>query len=197
MKIICIECTHNNPFSLEPIFFLKPETALIRGNKPFFYPNFSTNITYSISLVYRICRVGRHISERFAHRYYDAVGIGIEFTASDILQNCQQNGLPWEKAKSFDGSTVISNNFIPIEQLVDKEKITFQLVKNDKTVQQYESDKMFFSIDKIIGDISRFLMLKIGDLIFTGTPTNSEKIEKGDVLKASVFGKMMLEIKVC
>jgi 2-keto-4-pentenoate hydratase/2-oxohepta-3-ene-1,7-dioic acid hydratase in catechol pathway len=203
MKIICVGRNYakhaaelNNPLPKTPIFFLKPETALIKGNKPFFYPDFSNNIQYEVELVYRICRVGRHISEKFAHRYYNAIGIGIDFTARDIQQRCKQNGLPWEIAKAFDGAAPVSD-FIALDNFANKEKIRFHLEKNGNTVQIGESEKMLFSADKIIAFVSQFVMLKTGDMIFTGTPSGTGKIEKGDVLKAYIEDELMLITKIC
>jgi acylpyruvate hydrolase len=204
MKIICIGRNYvdhakelNNPIPQEPIFFLKPETALLRNNRPFFYPNFSTNIAYEVELVYRICRVGKNISERFAHRYYDAVGIGIDFTARDLQQQCKERGLPWEMAKAFDNSAPISKDFLEFSQIPDSSSIFFSLEKNGIVVQRASNAEMIFSIDKLIAYVSKFVMLKIGDLIFTGTPAGVGSVEIGDTLKAYIGDKLMLSTKIC
>jgi 2-keto-4-pentenoate hydratase/2-oxohepta-3-ene-1,7-dioic acid hydratase in catechol pathway len=204
MKIICIGRNYvdhakelNNPIPQEPIFFLKPETALLRNNRPFFYPNFSTNIAYEVELVYRICRVGKNISERFAHRYYDAVGIGIDFTARDLQQQCKERGLPWEMAKAFDNSAPISKDFLEFSQIPDSNAIFFSLEKNGIVVQRASNAEMIFSIDKLIAYVSKFVMLKIGDLIFTGTPAGVGSVAIGDTLKAYIGDKLMLSTKIC
>ncbi len=202
MKIICVGRNYidhatelNNPIPSVPIFFLKPETALLRKNKPFFYPDFSKNIHFEVELVYRICRVGKNISERFAHRYYDAVGIGIDFTARDLQEQCKTNGLPWEIAKAFDNSAPIGNKFLDISE-IDKNNISFKLVKNGNIVQQGNSSDMIFNIDQIISYVSKFVMLKIGDLIFSGTPAGVGSIEIGDILKAYINEELLLTTKI-
>ncbi len=204
MKIICIGRNYidharelNNPVPSVPVFFMKPETALLRNNKPFFYPNFSSNIAYEVELVYRICRVGKNICERFAHRYYDAIGIGIDFTARDLQEHCKKQGLPWEIAKAFDNSAPISDHFIEISQLPNANEIIFSLKKNETIVQHASCSEMIFTIEKIIAHVSKFVTLKIGDLIFTGTPAGVGSIEIGDVLSAYIGDKLMLTTKIC
>ncbi|HPW66175.1 MAG TPA: fumarylacetoacetate hydrolase family protein [Salinivirgaceae bacterium] len=204
MKIICVvgnytDCAKepNNQTTENPIFFLKPETALLRKNQPFFYPEFSKDIHHEVELVYRICRIGKNISQRFAHRYYDFVGVGVSFTAKDILERCKMQGLPWEIAKSFDNSTAISDKFIETTQLPNANEICFGLEKNNTTIQYGKSNEMIFNIDKIIAHVSKFVMLKIGDLIFTGTPTGAGNIEIGDNLKAYIGDNLMLTTKIC
>ncbi len=202
MKIICIGRNYiehanelNNPLPENPVFFLKPETALIRAGLPFFYPDFSENVHYEVELVVRIKRLGKHIQEKYSHKYYDEIGVGIDFTARDIQEKCKKNGLPWEIAKSFDSSAPVSG-FINKNEFDDVNDISFSLEKNDKTVQKGNSGMMIFSIDKIISYISGFITLKIGDLIFTGTPAGVGSINKEDKLTAFIENRKMLELHV-
>jgi len=202
MKIICIgrnyvEHAHelNNPVPADPVFFLKPETALIRAGLPFFYPDFSNDVHYEVELVLQICKLGKHINEKFAHTYYDAIGIGIDFTARDIQSICKKKGLPWEIAKAFDGSAPVSR-FIPKTEFKDLYDIGFSLQKNGETVQKGNSGMMIFNFEKIISYVSRFITLKIGDLIFTGTPAGVGAVQKNDNLKASIGDKILLDILV-
>jgi acylpyruvate hydrolase len=202
MKIICIgrnyvEHAHefNNPVPSQPVFFMKPETALIRAGLPFFYPDFSNDIHYEVELVLRICKLGKHIREKFAHTYYDAIGLGIDFTARDIQDVCKQKGLPWEIAKAFDGSAPVSP-FIEKEKIPDLFDINFSLKKNDDLVQKGNSGMMIFNFDEIISYVSKFVTLKIGDMIFTGTPAGVGSVKKGDNLKAYFEQDIMLSIDV-
>ncbi|MDG1427053.1 MAG: fumarylacetoacetate hydrolase family protein, partial [Flavobacteriales bacterium] len=176
MKIICIGRNYinhakelGNSVPNEPLFFLKPETAIQPKRHPFFIPHFSNDIHYEVELVIKIDKSGKHIEEKFAHKYYSQIGLGIDFTARDIQNHCKENGLPWEKAKGFDGSAQISHVFINKNDIENK-NILFHLSKNGTTVQNGNSSDMIFSFDKIIEHISKFYTLKIGDLIFTGTP---------------------------
>ena len=202
MKIICIGRNYlnhakelGNTITTEPLFFLKPETAIQPKGHPFFIPHFSKNIHYEIELVIRINKAGKHIEEKFAHKYYSQIGLGIDFTARDVQQECKEKGLPWEKAKGFDGSAQISNNFIDKLNL-DLSNISFSLHKNSRQVQIGNSSKMIFKFDKIISYISSFYSLKIGDLIYTGTPEGVGKIERGDVLKGFIEEQEMLQVKI-
>jgi acylpyruvate hydrolase len=202
MKIICIgrnyvEHAHelNNPVPSQPVFFMKPETALIRAGLPFFYPDFSNDIHHEVELVLRISKLGKHIQERFAHTYYDAIGLGIDFTARDIQDVCKQKGLPWEIAKAFDGSAPVSS-FIEKEKFSDLFDINFTLKKNNDIVQKGNSGMMIFNFDKIISYVSRFVTLKIGDIIFTGTPAGVGSVKKGDNLKAYFEQDMVLNIDI-
>jgi acylpyruvate hydrolase len=202
MKIICIgrnyiEHAHelNNPVPSQPVFFMKPETALIRAGLPFYYPDFSNDIHYEVELVLRICKLGKHIQEKFAHTYYDAIALGIDFTARDVQDVCKQKGLPWEIAKAFDGSAPVSS-FIEKEKIPDLFNINFSLKKNDIVVQKGNSGMMIFNFDKIISYISRFVTLKIGDLLFTGTPAGVGPVAKGDNLKAFLGDELMLDINI-
>lgn len=202
MKILCIGRNYvkhvkelNNTIPTEPLFFLKPETAIQPRNHPFFIPHFSNDIHYEVELVIKIDKAGKHIEERFAHKYYSKIGLGIDFTARDIQEKCKANGLPWEKAKGFDGSAQISNIFIEKSKL-DITNIAFFLNKNGKQVQIGNSSKMIFNFDKIISYLSKFYSLKIGDLIFTGTPEGVGKIKKGDVLTGFIEKQNMFEVQV-
>ncbi|PID94616.1 MAG: 2-hydroxyhepta-2,4-diene-1,7-dioate isomerase [Bacteroidales bacterium] len=193
MKIICVGWNyheHNNEMSMHdipatPTIFLKPDSAILRENKPFFIPDFSSQIEYECELVYRINRIGRHISEKFAHRYYSEVGLGVDFTARDVQNRCRQLGEPWELAKAFDNSAVVGE-FFSIDELAIDNPISFSLLKNGKTVQKATDKDMIFSIDKIIEYISKFFTLKIGDLIYTGTPSGIGQVQIGDHLQGFV-----------
>jgi acylpyruvate hydrolase len=202
MKIICIGRNYvaharelNNPLPEKPVFFLKPDTALIQNNRPFFYPSFSTDIHHEVELVLKINRVGRHIDPEFARRYYDEIGIGIDFTARDLQSACKKEGLPWEIAKAFDGSAPIGN-FIPLPEIADPGNINFRLDVNDSTVQEGNSRDMIFSFDRLISYISGFITLKIGDLIFTGTPAGVGPVKIGDRLRAWLDDRMLLDFHV-
>lgn len=202
MKIICIgrnyvEHAHelNNPVPLQPVFFMKPETALIRAGLPFFYPDFSRDVHYEVELVLRINKVGKHIQEKFAHTYYNEIGIGIDFTARDVQENCKKKGLPWEIAKAFDGSAPVSS-FLSKEQFQDVYDINFSLKKNNQEVQKGNSGMMLFNFEKIIAFVSQFVTLKIGDLIFTGTPAGVGPVEKNDHLQAFIQDKMLLDLMI-
>jgi acylpyruvate hydrolase len=202
MKIICIgrnyiEHAHelNNPVPTKPVFFIKPETALIRAGLPFFYPDFSSDIHYEAELVLRVCKLGKNIGERFAESYFDGIGIGIDFTARDIQNECKQKGLPWEIAKAFDGSAPVSE-FIPVEKFKDIYDINFSLQKNNTQVQKGNSGMMIFNYCKIISYVSTFVTLKIGDLIFTGTPAGVGPVHKGDTLEAFIENQSLLKLAV-
>ena len=202
MKIICIGRNYaehakelSNPVPEEPVFFLKPDTALIAKNQAFFHPDFSKDVHYEAELVVRIERVGKNIQERFAHKYYSEISVGIDFTARDIQKKCKEKGLPWEKAKAFDGSAPVGK-FIKISDLPDKENICFALEVNGKQVQSGKSKDMLFSIDKLIAYISQFITLKIGDLIFTGTPAGVGKVSVGDIIQAKLEEKKVLKLRV-
>ncbi len=202
MKIICIGRNYinharelDNLIPEEPLFFLKPETAIQPKRHPFFIPHFSNNIHYEVELVLKINKAGKHIEERFAHKYYSQIGLGIDFTARDIQEECKLKGLPWEKAKGFDGSAQISDNFINTADL-NLNNISFSLNKNGKQVQQGNSSEMIFKFEKIISHLSKFYSLKIGDLIYTGTPEGVGKVEKGDVLNGFIGEQEMFKIMV-
>lgn len=202
MKIICIGRNYaehakelNNPLPTTPVFFMKPETSLLTRNRPFYYPDFSTDIHYETELVLRICKVGKNISERFAHTYYDAIGLGIDFTARDLQQKAKEKGLPWEPAKAFDNSAPISE-FVPVSELTDVHKLEFKLLINGIQVQHGLASEMIFSYDKIISYISRFITLKMGDMIFTGTPSGVGPVKIGDRLEAYLGERKMLSFLI-
>jgi len=202
MKIICIGLNYKShieelqrtiPESL--IFFLKPETALTTRNRPFFHPDFSNNIHYEVELVVRIKKLGKHIQKKFAHTYYDEIGLGIDFTARDIQADVFKNSLPWEVSKAFDGSAVV-NRFLPKTQFADLQNIKFKLFKNKQLVQYGNTTDMLFSIAEIIEHISKFITLKIGDLIFTGTPCGIGKVEIGDELEGYIEDELMFKCRI-
>lgn len=203
MKIICVGRNYaahakelNNSVEEEPVIFLKPETALIPSRQPFFYPSFSSDIHYETELVVRICKVGKNISEKFAHRYYDAVTLGIDFTARDLQQKLKTKGLPWELAKSFDGAAPVGN-FIPTKDLTkDIQDLNFRMVLNNEMKQQGHTADMIFPVARIISFVSSYFTLKIGDLIFTGTPAGVGPVKPGDVLEAYLEDQKMLTVKV-
>ena|ERR1035437_1172797 len=202
MKIICIGRNYiehakelNNPVPKEPVFFMKPESAIVRNNFPFFYPEFSKEIHYEAEIVLHICKVGKYIQERYAHTYYDAIGTGIDFTARDLQQKCKEKGLPWEMAKAFDGSAPISE-FIPKESFASLDDLNIRLDLNETTVQDGSSKDMIFTFDQVIAYISQFLTLKIGDLIFTGTPAGVGPVKLNDRLEVFLDGRKMMDFKV-
>ncbi|NWJ51536.1 MAG: fumarylacetoacetate hydrolase family protein [Bacteroidetes bacterium] len=202
MKIICIGRNYiehakelNNPVPTEPVFFMKPESSIIRNNFPFFYPEFSQEIHHEAEIVLHICKVGKHIQEQFAHTYYDAIGVGIDFTARDIQQKCKEKGLPWEKAKAFDGSAPISE-FIPKESFENLNDLNIKLDINGTTVQDGSSKDMIFTFDKVISYVSRFVTFKIGDLIFTGTPAGVGPVQINDRLEVYLNNKKMMDFKI-
>jgi len=202
MKIICIGRNYvdhakelNNPVPKKPVFFLKPDSSIIRKNKPFFLPDFSEDVHFEVELVLKISKLGKCINERFAHRYYQEIGIGIDFTARDLQSECKKKGLPWEIAKAFEGSAPLGK-FIKKEDLGAMDSIPFRLELNQKTVQKSHSGEMIFSFDQLIAYLSQFFPLKTGDLIFTGTPAGVGPVQKNDHLKAYIGDQLLLDFKV-
>lgn len=194
MKIFCIGRNYaeharelNNEVPERPVIFMKPETAIVRKNQPFFYPPFSSDIHYELELVLRIGKVGKFIEPRFARRYIDAITVGIDFTARDIQSELKRKGLPWERAKAFDGSAIVGA-FIPYSSLPAGIPIDFHLLKNGEEVQRGSSTDMIFSFDEIVAEISTFATLKKGDLIFTGTPSGVGPVHVGDDLLGFLNG---------
>jgi 2-keto-4-pentenoate hydratase/2-oxohepta-3-ene-1,7-dioic acid hydratase in catechol pathway len=185
----------SNQLPTEPVFFMKPDTSIITGNKPFFLPDFSNEIHHEVEIVLKICKVGKTISEKFASRYYDEIGIGIDFTARDLQAKAKEKGLPWEIAKAFEGSAPLGK-FIPKKEITDIKNISFHLEKNGKMVQQGSTIDMIFSFDRIISYVSRFFPLKTGDLIFTGTPAGVGPVTIGDHLQAYIENQLLLDFKV-
>ncbi|MBO7197356.1 MAG: fumarylacetoacetate hydrolase family protein [Tidjanibacter sp.] len=205
MKIICIGRNYidhikefdNGAPTEEPIYFLKPDTSLLRNNDPFFIPNFSEQVDYETELVVKINRVGKCIEERFAHKYYDEVGLGIDFTARDIQRKAMAAGHPWEKAKGFDRSAAVSPRFLSLSELGKKvEDLRFEMSLNGEIRQVGEPKNMIFSVDRLICYLSRFMTLRMGDLIFTGTPSGVGPVKKGDVLRASLEGEELFNFDI-
>ncbi len=195
MKIICIGRNYadhakelNNPVPVNPVFFMKPDSSLLINNNPFFYPQFSKEIHYETEIVLKICRLGKSIQPQFASRYYEEIGIGIDFTARDLQDACKKEGHPWEIAKAFDQSAVLGR-FVPKTSLPDLSAINFQLDLNDVTVQKGNTRDLLFSFDEVITYISTFVTLKTGDLIYTGTPAGVGPVKIGDHLVASIEGR--------
>lgn len=202
MKIICIGRNYsdhakemNAPLPSKPVFFMKPDTALLPKRNPFYYPDFTKDLHHELELVVRIARLGKNISEKYAHEYYHEVGLGIDFTARDLQQECKEKGLPWEIAKSFEHSAPLSDRFVPIQDL-DLDTTSFELYKNGVTVQSGHVKDMIFSIDKLIAYISQFMTLKIGDLLFTGTPAGVGPVQIGDHLEGFLNGEKLLDLKI-
>jgi len=202
MKIICIGRNYidhakelNNPVPAQPVFFLKPETAVLRKNLPFFYPDFTSDLHYEVELVVKISKIGKHIQEKFAYKHYEEIGLGIDFTARDLQMEQKKKGLPWEVAKAFDSSAPIGD-FIPIAEIGDLNNIHLSLKKNDEIVQEGSSGDMIFSIDQIIAYVSQFVSLKIGDLIFTGTPAGVGPVMIGDRLTGYMNEREMFSFEV-
>ncbi len=202
MKIICIGRNYlehakelGNNIPKEPLFFLKPDSAIQPKGHPFFIPDFSNNIHYEIELVLKICKNGKNINEKFAHTYYKEIGLGIDFTARDLQDKCKKLGLPWEIAKGFDGSAQISNSFINKKNL-DINNINFHLKLNNNLVQSGNSKDLIFSFDKIISYISKFYTLKTGDLIYTGTPAGVGKVNIGDKLSGFINDSERLTVDI-
>jgi 2-keto-4-pentenoate hydratase/2-oxohepta-3-ene-1,7-dioic acid hydratase in catechol pathway len=202
MKIICIGLNYRNhakemgkPFPTEPVVFMKPDSSLIKNNKPFFLPDFSDMIHYEAEIVVKISKLGKSISVNYANRYYDELTLGIDITARDIQSRNAAAGFPWELAKGFDGSAPIGK-FVPVSSLKDMKDIDFRLEINNKIVQKGNSSDMIFSIDEIISYVSRFFTLKTGDLIFTGTPSGVGALHKDDNLVAYLGEKPLLDFMI-
>lgn len=209
MKIICIgrnyrahaEELHRDmglaADAAEPIWFLKPDTALLRNNDPFYIPAFSHEVHYECELVVRIDRVGRSIAEKFAHRYYREVGLGIDFTARDLQREAIAKGLPWEPAKAFDRSAALSPEFLPLAELGgDVQNLRFELSVNGEVRQQGFTGDMLFSVDRIVAAVSEYTTLRMGDLIYTGTPAGVGPVVPGDCLRATLEGRELLDFDI-
>ncbi len=202
MKIIAIGRNYvehieelKNERPSEPVVFLKPDTALLKDNAPFFYPDFSKDVHHEVELLLKISKEGKYIEEKFAHKYYDEIGVGIDFTARDLQQKCKEKGLPWEIAKAFNGSAPVSS-FVPKSQFANLQDVSFSLQINGQPRQQGNTSLMLFSFDYIISYVSRFFTLKKGDIIFTGTPKGVGPVAVGDTLAAYIEGEKMLEFEV-
>lgn len=202
MKIICVGRNYaahaselNNPVPEEPVLFMKPDTAIPQARTPFYIPEFSGDVHHEVELVLKINKMGKNIDEKFASNYYSEIAVGIDFTARDLQNKLKEKGLPWEKAKAFDGSAPVSA-FIKVEEFADKKNINFKLLKNKEVVQNGNTKEMIFNFDKLISYISKFFTLKKGDLIFTGTPSGVGKVNAGDKLEAFIEDKLMLKVNV-
>ncbi|MBM3420313.1 MAG: fumarylacetoacetate hydrolase family protein [Bacteroidetes bacterium] len=202
MKIICIGLNYRKhaeemgkPFPDEPMFFLKADSSIIKNNKPFFLPDFSDEIHYEAEIVLRICKLGKSVSAKFAHRYYDAVTLGIDITARDLQRRQSERGHPWEICKSFDGSAPLGR-FLPVSELGNIHDLPFRLEKNGEVVQQSTTADLIFGIDAIIAWVSRFFTLKTGDLIFTGTPSGVGPLRKDDHLKGFIGDQPVIDFYI-
>lgn len=203
MKIICIGRNYvaharelNNEVPDEPVFFMKPDSSLLRNNDPFYIPDWTNDVHHEIELVLKINRIGKNIEKRFANRYYNEIGLGVDFTARDIQQKLKEKGLPWEKAKAFDQAAVLGNVFVDKSELADKDNIQFGLNINGNRVQDGNSNLMIFSFDDIISHISKYVTLKIGDLIYTGTPAGVGPVKIGDRLEGFLEDKKILDFEI-
>jgi 2-keto-4-pentenoate hydratase/2-oxohepta-3-ene-1,7-dioic acid hydratase in catechol pathway len=187
------ELNSKNP--LEPVVFMKPDTALLKNNKPFYIPDFSTELHYETELIVKFNRLGKNIDPVFSNRYYAEIGLGVDFTARDVQRKLKAEGKPWEISKAFDNSAVIGN-FLPVAELGDVQSIQFRLDLNGKTVQNGTSSDMIFPINELIGYVSRFFTIKIGDLLFTGTPVGVGMVAIGDRLEGYIFDKKMFDFYI-
>jgi acylpyruvate hydrolase len=202
MKIICIGRNYlehakelKNPIPEVPVFFMKHESCIVRNNKPFYYPDFSTNIHYEVEIVFKIGMVGKKIEKKFASRYYSEIGLGIDFTARDLQEDARKEGLPWEICKAFDNSAPLSR-FIPKKEFPDIHNIHFHLDLTGKTVQQASTKDMIFTIEDLISYVSQFITLKTGDIIFTGTPSGVGPVKIGDHLTGYIEDRKMLDFYI-
>ncbi len=203
MKIICIGRNYTDHISelknekpTEPVIFLKPDTAILLKKQPFFIPEFSNDVHFEVEVLVRINKVGKYIQEKFAHKYYDEIGLGIDFTARDLQQKLKEKGLPWEKAKAFDGAAVIGEKWINKNSIENLNNINFSLWKNDLPVQIGNTGDMLWKTDEIISYVSQFFTLKIGDIIFTGTPQGVGKVDVNDRLTGFIEEEQIFSINV-
>ncbi len=202
MKIICIGRNYaehiaelNNERPEEPVIFSKPDTAILKDGEPFYYPDFSQDIHHEVEIIVKINKIGKNIEEKFAHKYYDEIGIGIDFTARDIQSRLKSKGLPWDLAKGFNGSAPISA-FVSKSKYADLQSLNFHLKVNEETKQIGNTSMMLFPIDTIIAFVSKFFTLKVGDIIFTGTPAGVNAVKIGDTLSCFIEDEKMLEFEV-
>jgi 2-keto-4-pentenoate hydratase/2-oxohepta-3-ene-1,7-dioic acid hydratase in catechol pathway len=202
MKIFCIGRNYvahakelGNDVPDEPVIFMKPKSALLQSHTPFYYPEFTNELHYEAELVLRISKNGKYIQDRYASKYYDAVTVGIDFTARDIQNELKEKGLPWEKAKAWDNSAVIGK-WVPFEEIKNKKEISFQLLKNKEVVQEGNSNLMIFNFDKIVANISNYFSVNIGDLIFTGTPAGVGECVVGDELEGYMNEQQMFIVEI-
>lgn len=202
MKIICIGRNYadhiselNNERPTEPVIFMKPDSSILPNKNPFVIPAFSNDIHHEVEILVKICKVGKHIDAKFAHKYYEEIGLGIDFTARDVQNKLKEKGLPWEKAKAFDHSAVIGK-FVSKNDFTSLDNINFELKSNGTTVQEGNTSLMLWKIDELIAYVSQYFTLKIGDVIFTGTPKGVAKVAEGDVLEGFIEGKSMFKIQI-
>ena len=202
MKIICIGRNYANHIAelqnekpTEPVVFLKPDSAILLKQHPFVIPEFSDDVHHEIEIIVKINKVGKYIEPKFAHKYYEEIGLGIDFTARDVKSKLKEKGLPWEKAKAFDHSAVIGS-FTSKKNYTSLENINFELKSNGTTVQEGNTSLMLWKIDELIAYVSQYFTLKIGDIIFTGTPKGVAKVTEGDVLEGFIEGKSMFKIQI-
>jgi len=202
MKLICIGRNYtehikelDNERPSEPVVFIKPDSAVLPKEQDFYIPSFSNDVHYEVELLVKITKVGKHISEKFAHRYYDEIGLGIDFTARDLQAQLKSKGLPWEKAKGFDGAAVIGN-WLPKEKFENLNKLGFSLLKNGEIVQNGHTSLMLWKIDELIAYVSTYFMLKKGDILFTGTPSGVGKVAPNDYLVGKIEGEQLFTVKV-
>ncbi len=203
MKIICIGRNYSahiselkNEKPTDPVIFLKPDTAILLKKQPFFIPDFSKDIHYEVEVLVKINRVGKYIEEKYAHKYYNEIGLGIDFTARDLQQKLKDKGLPWEKAKAFDGAAVIGEKWIDKNSFSNLNNINFSLLKNNDPVQIGNTSDMLWKIDELISYVSQYFTLKIGDIIFTGTPEGVGKVDVNDALTGFIEEKQLFSIQV-
>lgn len=202
MKIICIGRNYaehakemKNEIPTEPVFFMKPDTALLKDGEPFYFPDFTNDLHHELEIVLKINKVGKHIDEQFAHKYYDEISLGIDFTARDIQAQCKAKGLPWEKAKAFDASAPIGK-FISKSDFKDLNNLNFELLINNERKQIGNTKDLLFNFEKVIAYVSKFVTLKVGDLIYTGTPEGVGPVKIGDKLKGILEGQTLIEFEV-
>lgn len=202
MKIICVGRNYaahiaelDNERPKEPILFLKPDSAVLLKNNPFLIPEFSNDVHYEVEILVKINKIGKYIDRKFAHKYYDEIGLGIDFTARDLQKELKEKGLPWEKAKSFDGAAVIGN-FLPKTSFESLTDINFSLEKNGELVQKGNTSAMMWAIDPLIEYISKYFTLKIGDVIFTGTPAGVGGVAAKDILTGFIEDQALFSVKV-
>lgn len=202
MKIVCIGMNYDNHVvemknerPSAPVFFIKPDSALLRDNDPFYVPDFSNDVQYECEFVVKICKVAKSVEEKFANRYYCEVGLGIDFTARDLQQECREKGLPWEISKGFDYSAAVPAVFLNKEDVGKLEDVEFELRLNGEVRQRGRVGNMIFSVDEILAHVSKYVTLKVGDLVFTGTPAGVSRVVAGDRLEADIiFGGKRVEM---
>jgi len=202
MKIVCIGRNYakhieelNSERPKDPVVFIKPDTSVLSKQSPFVIPEYSKDIHYELEIMVKITKVGKYIQQEFAHKYYDQIGLGIDFTARDIQQHCKEKGLPWEKAKAFDGSAKVGH-WVDKDNFANLDHLKFQLLKNGKVVQDGDSSHMLWKIDELIAYVSQFFTLKIGDILFTGTPAGVGQVSEGDELVGMLEGEENLRLRI-